>query len=848
MKAKYLFINLAIFFYFIFSVNAQNTQPEILAIADSLKRLIDLHDKEDEEKVRLLNEYARQCFYNQEIKKGFIATKEAREISEKLDFEGGEIMYYLTLSAYHGNGNEDMQIYYQKRAQWLSNSMGERLMNYYVDLEIPPYINFENDYGELLENFTAILEHFDSNKDKEIQANLLLAIALFNLLLNNVEETIKIEDQIIELFTDLNQVYPVFLVSTYKMTVLNAIGKVDEAKKIELDLIDLFVKSENENAIGLIANSMASGYAENGRYLLAIEYYLKSIEAFERIQDHDMLSQTYFDLAVAYENLNLNNKAYESYLKTIAQLELVNDSVYSNMVYGSMVFPTIAIQKYDEARKYMSLALHDTVHGNKAYLLARYNDANGQLLKKQGEYREAIPYFKKALELFQQTSVTWTAPFMPLYLTECYYEIGEYNTALEYGLRCLELEKSLNLNQTLTKKRASLWLAKIYEELDNIPIAYTYLKQYQEITEESEKLDELNRIADAEIQAVLEKSKKEIDELEQQRVLTNQQNRIQRLWIFSIAGALLSALILALILFRNNKNKQKANALLQQQKEEIQTTLEQLESTQSQLIQSEKMASLGELTAGIAHEIQNPLNFVNNFSEINSELIDEADDENEKGNTSEVRIILKDLKENESKISHHGKRAESIVKGMLLHSRNSSGKKEPTDINALCDEYLRLSYHGFRAKDKSFNADFKFEADKSLPKIEIVPQDIGRVLLNLINNAFYAVQAPPPPKWGIKEPQSTYKPLVIVRTSSFIPPSGGPRGASISVTDNGNGIPEEIKDKIFQPFFTTKSAGEGTGLGLSLSYDIVKAHGGELKVETTEGKGTEFTILLPFKG
>ncbi|HKJ78460.1 MAG TPA: ATP-binding protein, partial [Prolixibacteraceae bacterium] len=295
-----------------------------------------------------------------------------------------------------------------------------------------------------------------------------------------------------------------------------------------------------------------------------------------------------------------------------------------------------------------------------------------------------------------------------------------------------------------------------------------------------------------------------------------------------------------------------------EQAREIEKAYTELKSTQAQLIQSEKMASLGELTAGIAHEIQNPLNFVNNFSEVNSELTDELEEEIKKGNIEEVISILKDIRENESKISQHGKRAESIVKGMLLHSRGSSGKKEPTDINALCDEYLRLSYHGFRAKDKSFNSDFKLEADESLPKINVIPQDIGRVLLNLINNAFYAVDkkakelTPHPPEGGLRNSHTEYKPLVTVSTASFIPPSGGTRGVKITVKDNGPGIPLEIKDKIFQPFFTTKSTGEGTGLGLSLSYDIVKAHGGEITVKSLfageageEEMGTTFTIQIP---
>jgi ligand-binding sensor domain-containing protein/signal transduction histidine kinase len=262
---------------------------------------------------------------------------------------------------------------------------------------------------------------------------------------------------------------------------------------------------------------------------------------------------------------------------------------------------------------------------------------------------------------------------------------------------------------------------------------------------------------------------------------------------------------------------------------------ENLKATQAQLIQSEKMASLGELTAGIAHEIQNPLNFVNNFSEVNKELLVEMNEEIEKANFNEVKAIAKDVIDNEEKINHHGKRADAIVKGMLQHSRSSNGVTEPTDINKLADEYLRLSYHGLRAKDKSFNATMKTEYDESIGNINIVPQDIGRVILNLITNAFYVVNE--------KKSQGPegYEPTVSVSTKKT-----GDR-ILISVKDNGNGIPQKVLDKIFQPFFTTKPTGQGTGLGLSLSYDIVKAHGGEIKVETKEGFGSEFIISLPFK-
>ena len=272
----------------------------------------------------------------------------------------------------------------------------------------------------------------------------------------------------------------------------------------------------------------------------------------------------------------------------------------------------------------------------------------------------------------------------------------------------------------------------------------------------------------------------------------------------------------------------------------LQQSLEELNAAQAQLIQSEKMASLGELTAGIAHEIQNPLNFVNNFSEVSTELVDEMNDEIDKGNLEDAKQIAQDLKQNLKKINHHGKRAGDIVKGMLQHSRSSSGVKELIDINALADEYLRLAFHGLRAKDKSFNATMKTDFDETLSadeagigNINIIPQDIGRVILNLITNAFYVVNE------KSKQAITGYGPIISVSTKKI-----GDK-VSISVKDNGNGIPQKILDKIFQPFFTTKPTGQGTGLGLSLAYDIVKAHGGELKVETKEGEGSTFIIYLP---
>jgi signal transduction histidine kinase len=316
-------------------------------------------------------------------------------------------------------------------------------------------------------------------------------------------------------------------------------------------------------------------------------------------------------------------------------------------------------------------------------------------------------------------------------------------------------------------------------------------------------------------------------------------------------------------------NEKKEQALNQQkilqeevnrQTAELRSTLENLKSTQAQLIQSEKMASLGELTAGIAHEIQNPLNFVNNFSEVNNELIEELKSHLAPGETKlkseEQDDILNDIFQNNEKIAYHGKRADAIVKGMLQHSRTSSGQKEPTDINALAGEYLRLSYHGLRAKDKTFTASFKTDFDENIGKIDIIPQDIGRVLLNLFTNAFYSVTE------KNKHHPDNYEPVVSISTRKLkARPEGDDPGLDDSVgqaigrgkvemriRDNGTGIPQKLIDKIFQPFFTTKPTGQGTGLGLSLSYDIItKGHGGEFKVETKEGEFAEFIILLPLQ-
>ena len=336
----------------------------------------------------------------------------------------------------------------------------------------------------------------------------------------------------------------------------------------------------------------------------------------------------------------------------------------------------------------------------------------------------------------------------------------------------------------------------------------------------------------------------QINEKDRQRerdLKTAEEKFNTRIRLYIVIAVAVALLIIGSIFWRNNRKQKHANQLLSEQKEEIEAqrdnlehTLEKLRATQTQLIQSEKMASLGELTAGIAHEIQNPLNFVNNFSEVSVELLDEMDEELDKGDIQEAKAIGADLKQNLQKIKHHGKRADFIVKGMLEHSRTNTGEKQLTDMNVLCDEFLKLSYHGLRAKDKSFNAEMITHFDPKLPKVNVSQQDMGRGMLNLFNNAFYAVNQKQ------KTANGDYKPEVSVTTSS----ENGQ--VVIGVKDNGIGIAEAIKEKIMQPFFTTKPTGEGTGLGLSLTYDmVVKGHGGKLEIDSKEGEYSVFTVSLP---
>jgi two-component system, NtrC family, sensor kinase len=601
--------------------------------------------------------------------------------------------------------------------------------------------------------------------------------------------------------------------------------------------------------------SLHSGYFQKGNKKRlfgdleeALDAYIKSAEIARSVKNLKGEGNAYGAIADIYATSNNHPNARLYYNKAIAILRESNDSVFLASVILNAGDFFLNCQIYDTAYVYFKES--GIIFEKLNYLIGKaYCIGNiGMVYAYTGESKLAEKNIKEAIEMLEELGDFYPICVYLVAMADIYSEKGDDNIAVNYTNESLKLATQFGLKEQI--RDANLKLSELHDRAGNIAESYNYFKNYILYRDSINNIATVQNLANLRTDFEVSKKQSEVDLLYQQR-------KTQRWWLIAIATILCSSIILLFMFYRNNKIKQKANRLLTRQKNQIQLTLEKLKSTQAQLIQSEKMASLGELTAGIAHEIQNPLNFVKNFSEVNAELIDEAEQEIESGNYTEIKIILNDIRENEEKIKFHGKKADSIVKGMLLHSRGNSGKKEPTNINALCDEYLRLSFHGFRAKDKSlsagqaeFNADYQTDFDPTLPKINVVPQDIGRVLLNLINNAFYAVQVQTQVQTQVEtqhaaslqktpQKQPEYKPMVVVSTKN----TG--THVEISVKDNGSGIPPEIKEKIFQPFFTTKPTGQGTGLGLSLSYDIVKAHGGEIRLTSKQGEGSEFQIILP---
>jgi signal transduction histidine kinase len=604
--------------------------------------------------------------------------------------------------------------------------------------------------------------------------------------------------------------------------------KIDEA--YALDFIgNILMFQYNEHTLQTLFNGMK--IAEDPeierkvlprKYLEMITYWypdfnvlLKEHNWAPRYFRQHVLGSLYQDVGHAYGMVMPNGQRLFFYMSKAFELyKSQNDTIGLSLAYENLGEYFYSSNQLDSSLYYLRKA--DSLRRVHNKLDDEVNALLAAVYFKRGDDSLAVSLARQALQT-RTENVEWWDWLSYLTLAEHYLRQSTMDSSLYYATKAHQEATEQNTQSFLQK--TSALLANIYSKMG---IRDSALKYYQMALALSDTINDVHKKAQLQTQ-----------DFEEQRELEDQEQEKARDRFYALLAGLAILSTIALFLVWNNRLRKRANKVLQQKNTTIEHTLQELKATQGQLIQSEKMASLGELTAGIAHEIQNPLNFVNNFSEVNKELLVEMKDEIDKGNIEDAKAIANNVIENQEKINLHGKRADGIVKGMLQHSRASSGQKELTDISKLADEYLRLSYHGMKARDKSFNAEMKTEFDESIGRINVVLQDIGRVLLNLFNNAFYAVN----------EKQKTegvgFKTMVSVQTKKL------DNKVEIRVADNGNGIPQNIVDKIFQPFFTTKPTGQGTGLGLSLAYDIIKAHGGEIKVESKEGEGSEFIIQLP---
>ena len=558
-------------------------------------------------------------------------------------------------------------------------------------------------------------------------------------------------------------------------------------------------------------------------YIQSLQYLLNALNIYESLGDSAsvcsaklMLQGTYREAGdyknALFHGLTGLKLAENNHLK--GQLVVFPDNRLEPLFLAEVGQTYILLNHPDSALIYVQKAVDlNELFNGVAWEFPVYLLATIQRMK--GEYPQSLNNYRKSLVLTIQNGIPDDSLQIYSGMSTLFRKMGMLDSAVYYA-KIVTRSWELGISERKNILEALDNLAAVYKQKGNKDSIIKYGELDQQLKDSFYGVDN-----DREIQNISFNEK-----LTKEKLLASQAKYRSRVQLYGLTAGLCALLVIAVILWRNNKNQQKS-------KSEIEKAYAELKATQAQLIQSEKMASLGELTAGIAHEIQNPLNFVNNFSEVNKELMIEMKDEIDKGNMEGVKSLANDMIDNEEKINHHGKRADAIVKGMLQHSRTSEGLKEPADINALADEYLRLSFHGFRAREKTFNVTIKTDFDQTIGKINMVSQDIGRVLLNLYNNAFYAVSEKK------KQNPENYEPLVSVSTKKLHDK------IEIIVRDNGGGISPQILNKIFQPFFTTKPAGAGTGLGLSLSYDTVRSHAGILKVESKEGEETAFIIDLP---
>jgi signal transduction histidine kinase len=617
-------------------------------------------------------------------------------------------------------------------------------------------------------------------------------------------------------------------------------GNYPEALKNHFAALKIREKTADKLGIAASYSNIGNIYVDHGNYTEGLKYQFASLKIKEEIGDKKSIANSFNNIGNTYYSQSDYSQALKYHTAALKIRREIGDKTGMATCYLNIGIIYDDKGNYLEALKYHVAALKIEEETGDQPSMALSYDNLGLIFMHRKDYVKALEYFFLYLKTSEEIGDKSGIADACITIGNVYIEQKKNNDASLYLNKGLLLSREVG-NPGLIKA-AYESIAKLDSAGGHFEQALQHYKLYIVYRDSLFNEENTKKLVQSQMQYEFDKKESLAKAVQEKKDAEAKRIKHQQYFTIATLGIIvLGVAIIALMQYRSNREKQKANALLLQQKGKVESNLQELKSTQTQLIQSEKMASLGELTAGVAHEIQNPLNFVNNFSEVSHELADEMKTELATGNQKQATDIADAIKQNLQKVIHHGKRADAIVKNMLQHARQTKGTKELTDINALCDEYLRLSYHGMRAKDKTFNAEIKTDFDNSIEKINIIPQDIGRVLLNIYNNAFYAVNEQHKNLSGLHDLTGLkqYQPTVSVQTKKKN------NNIEIVVKDNGNGIPQNIIDKIFQPFFTTKPTGEGTGLGLSLAYDIVKAHGGEIRVDTKDHEETTFTISLP---
>jgi len=645
----------------------------------------------------------------------------------------------------------------------------------------------------------------------------------------------------------------------------------DEAIKHSKEAIGISEKNNDTYRKALAHKSVGIANYYKGNYIDVVDDWTKSLESFRVIDDKQGIANLLSNLGAVFETTGGTESAMEYYLEALKISEEIGDINREGTVLQNLGVLYSNMFDYEKSETYYSRALDIFKENNLSNQgIATISMNLSEVYRETGDVAKAEEFATEAKQLFIQENHA-SIPQSMLMLCEVLIESDKFSEALVEAKAAYDI--ALNNDNKPSTHKALNTIGKIYNKRKNraaiqsfqegislgqsigknvdlqesykgLLEAFRLAGKYKEALVAQDSFASIrnyisnqekdSKLSNLQLQFDLDKREAQIDQLNAENELQELRIERQKTSRNILIGLLGLVLLGAFGAYTYTKNR-RLDKEVKERTVELSKSLEDLKSTQDQLVHAEKMAALGELTAGIAHEIQNPLNFVNNFSEVSGELLLEVEEELDDGNMEDVREIVGDLKQNLEKINHHGKRASGIVKGMLDHSRTGSSEKTPTDINQLCDEFLRLSYHGLRAKDNSFNATFDTKFDADIGLVNVVSQDFGRVILNLINNALYAVD-----KKKKAQLNGKYDPTVNISTEKV------DNNIIIKVSDNGSGIPDKNIGKIFQPFFTTKPTGEGTGLGLSLSYDIItKGHNGNLSVESSEGEGTTFTIKIP---